>query len=177
MTSDDYSTKPIGSWKPLWRWKVFDGLYLCKSLRYDLSDCDWMERWLKLPLFFFFFLKSFNGGPLFQFGEQEWWVRAQGLFCSSFRKIAVLYLRIFISVFFLVSPRGSEKKKRKKGGGEGDMELDISTLSFNALFPFFFFFFFSFLTGFERKYLTKGAFVCFQMIDFGIWATPLAVQG
>lgn len=66
-------------------------------------------------------------------------MRARGLFCSSFRKIAVLYLRIFISVFFLVSPRGSEKKKRKKGGGEGDMELDISTLSF--FFPFSFFLF------------------------------------
>lgn len=33
-----------------------------------------------------------------------------------------------------------------------------------------------FLTGFERKYLTECAFVCFQMIDFGIWATPLAVH-
>lgn len=42
-------------------------------------------------------------------------------------------------------------------------------------FLFFVFFFFS--TGFERKYLTKGSFVCFQMIDLGIWATPLAVQG
>lgn len=34
-----------------------------------------------------------------------------------------------------------------------------------------------FSAGFERKYLTEGSFVCFQMIDFGIWATPLAVQG
>lgn len=28
-----------------------------------------------------------------------------------------------------------------------------------------------FSTSFERKYLTKGSFVCFQMIDLGIWAT------
>lgn len=49
------------------------------------------------------------------------------------------------------------------------MELDISTQLFYT--PFFF------LNGFERKYLTEGAFVCFQMIDLGIWAAPLAVQG
>lgn len=98
-------------------------------------------------------------------------MRARGLFCSSFRKIAVLYLRLFISVFFLVCQRGSEKEERK-GGGHGVRYFYSELL--HRLSPFFFFFF---LTGFERKYLTEGAFVCFQMIDFGIWASPLAVQG
>lgn len=92
-----------------------------------------------------------------------------GVFCSSFRKIAVLYLRLFISVFLLVCQRGSETGERK-----GDMELDISAKLF--FFVFYFFLSFFFLNGFERKYLTEGAFVCFQMIDLGIWATPLAVQ-
>lgn len=64
-----------------------------------------------------------------------------------------------MSVFFRVCQK-SEAEKGGKGG----------TWSFC-----FVFFFFS--TGFERKYLMKGSFVCFQMIDLGIWATPLAVQG
>lgn len=67
----------------------------------------------------------------------------------------------------------SKRKKTAWGEGGGDMEVDISTLSFCTLFFFVLFF----LSGFERKYLTEGAFVCFQMIDLGIWATPLAVQG
>lgn len=97
-------------------------------------------------------------------------MRAQGLFCSSFRKIAVLYLRLFISVFFLVCQRGSEKKERK--GGHGVRHFYSELLRPLPIIIIFFFW-----TGFERKYLTEGAFVCFQMIDFGIWATPLAVQG
>lgn len=95
-----------------------------------------MERWLKLPLFF---MKSFNGGPLFQFWEQEWWVQAQGLFCSSFRKIAVLYLRLFISVFFLVCQRGSEKKERKEGHGVRYFYPEfLRLLLFSPPHPFFF---------------------------------------
>lgn len=35
--------------------------------------------------------------------------------------------------------------------------------------PFFF-------PPFERGKICARAFVCFQMIDFGIWATPLAAQ-
>lgn len=168
MTSDDYSTKPIGSWKPLWRWKDFDGLYLCKSLRYDLSNWDWMERWLKLPLFF-----EINGGPLFQFWEQEWWVWAWGLFCSSFRKIVAPYLRLFITVLSFFSPQCVKEEENGMGGGWGGHggRHFYSELLHSLLFCLFF------LSGFERKYLTEGAFVCFQMIDLGIWATPLAVQG
>lgn len=173
MTSDDYSTKPIGSWKPLWRWKVFDGLYLCKSPRYDLSNRDWMERWLKLPLFFFF-PNLFNGGPLFQFSEQEWWVwglivlliwtnshDVPGVICNVY---------IYIYLFFISDVLKKEQTERKGelGGRHFFWAFALSLLSV---------FFFFFLSGFERKYLTEGAFVCFQMIDLGIWATPLAVQG
>lgn len=78
-----------------------------------------------------------------------------GLFRCSFGKLLAPYLRKFMSVFFQVC----QKKVKKKKEGKGYMEV------------------FFFPTGFERKYLTKGSFVCFQMIDFGIWATPLAVQG
>lgn len=83
---------------------------------------------------------------------------AQGLFCCSFGKLLALYLRKCLSVFLRVC----QKSEVEKEGKRGYMEVV---------------FFFFFPTGFERKYLTKRSFVCFQMIDLGIWATPLAVQG
>lgn len=100
-------------------------------------------------------------------------MQARGLFCSSFRKIAALYLRLFISVFFPACQRGSEKKERKGGHGVRHFYSEL-------LRPLLFFFlslFFFFLTGFERKYLTEGAFVCFQMIDFGNLGYPTGSPG
>lgn len=77
---------------------------------------------------------------------------AQELFCSSFGELFTPYLTNCVSVFFRVCQKSEVEKKGK--GVDGFC-----------------------LTGFERKYLTKGSFVCFQMIDLGICATPLAVQG
>lgn len=69
------------------------------------------------------------------------------------------------------------RRRRRRGGGGETQSWTFLLFSFNTL-PSFLSLFLSFFfpAGFERKYLTKGAFVCFQMIDFGIWATPLAVQ-
>ena len=68
------------------------------------------------------------------------------------------------------------------------MDLDILCSGAENPCPFFFFSLSSFSISppfllffgepvFERKYLSEGAFVCFQMMDFGILAPPLAVQG
>lgn len=51
------------------------------------------------------------------------------------KKIAALYLRIFISVLFSWRVKEGVKKRR----GRGDMEVDISTLRFCALSFFLFF--------------------------------------
>lgn len=58
---------------------------------------------------------------------------------------------------------------RGRAREEGDMALQISIGLFH-LSPFLF------LTGLGSEDLTERVFVCFQMIDLGIWATPLAVQ-
>ena len=96
-----------------------------------------MVRWLKLPLFF---ENPSMEAHSFSFREQEWWVQARGLFCSSFRKIAALYLRLFISVFFPACQRGSEKKERKGGHGVRHFYSELlRPLLFFFLSLFFFF--------------------------------------
>lgn len=84
----------------------------------------------------------------------------------------MMYLRLFIMLDFLFIS-DVLKKEQKERKGELRSRHFFSELSLSLLSVFFF----VFLSGFERKYLTEGAFVCFQMIDLGIWATPLAVQG
>ncbi len=103
----------------------------------------------------------------------------EGIFFELIKQVCVGYFSLYLEnypwrtwgYFNLLSPMC----ERETNGGTGNYTFLLCFFFSSLPFPLLFFFFFC--TSFKRKYLTEGAFVCFQMIDFGIWATPLAVHG